>query len=195
MKQHINLKQTPATDFLIINKVLKLVCLFLLSFNITAQAKTTDKEAPVHIEADQLEMRERDNVSIYTGHVKITKGSLKITGDKIVIKNKNGNVHQIRINGNPATFYQLNDLNEVISAESHQMNYQADTGLLELKEKALLLKSQNKFSSEHIIYDTLKDIVRAGKENSHLAPEEKPRVKITIYPENPSEKQSDKNNN
>ena len=160
-----------------------LVLVSALLFCAAPLAKSTDKSAPLNIEADKLEMHEKDGTSIYHGNVKITKGSLKITGDKIVIENKNGKLHKIKINGKPATFYQLNDLNETISAESHFMDYKANTGILELKQKALLLKSKNRFSSEHIIYDTLKDIVKAGKQNSATT-QEAPRVKITIYPEN-----------
>ncbi len=166
----------------------KLILFFAMLFSANSFAKTTDKDAPVHIEADQLEMRERDNISIYNGNVKITKGSMKITGDKIIIKNRDGRLYRIKVDGKPATFYQLNDLDEAISAESYFMDYQATSGLLELKEKALLLKNKNRFSSEHIIYDTLKDIIKAGNHNSPN-PAQAPRVKITIHPENNTKKQ------
>lgn len=156
--------------------------LFALLYNVNAASKSTDKEAPLHIEADQLEMREKDNMSIYSGNVKIVKGTMKISGDKIIIKNKDGRLYKIHINGKPATYYQLNDLDEVISAESYIMDYEAKNGLLELKEKALLLKNKNRFSSEHIIYNTLEDIVKAGNHNMPDS-QEKPRVKITIHPE------------
>jgi len=163
-------------------KLTKFMILFALLYNISAFSKSTDKDAPLHIEADQLEIREKDSVSIYNGHVKITKGTMKISGDKIIIKNKNGSLYKIHINGTPATFYQLNDIDEVISAESYIMDYEAKTGLLELKEKALLLKNKNRFSSEHIIYNTLDDIVKAGNHNKPDS-QETPRVKITIHPE------------
>jgi len=165
----------------------KLTALIIaLIFNVHTLAKSSDENAPLQIEADQLELHEKDNFSIYNGNVKITKGSLKITGDKIVIKNKDARLHNVRITGNPATFFQLNDLDEAINAESKIMNYQAQTGILELKEKAKLLKNKNHFSSEHIIYNTLKDIVKAGSQNSSQdSPDSQkpPRVKITIYPE------------
>jgi len=161
------------------------VLLLFLSTSFNVHAKSTDEKAPLHIEADKLEMREKEDVSIYTGHVKITRGSMKVTGDKVVIKNNNGKLHSIHINGRPATFYQLNDLNEEISAESYSMDYRANTGILELKQKAILLKNKNRFSSEHIIYNTLQDIVKAGKGTPTIqtSPQDTPKVKITIYPE------------
>lgn len=161
----------------------KLLLLTALFFSSLVCALSTDKGAPLNIEADQVEMREREGTSIYTGHVKITKGSLKITGSKITIKSKDGELHLIEIQGTPATFFQLNDLGEEVSAQSHQMEYLANSGLLELKENALLLKNQNRFSSQHIIYDTQKDIVKAGNNNEpSVDNQQPPRVKITINP-------------
>jgi len=163
-------------------QAIKLFFLSLMFISQNSLAMSEDKDAPVHIEADQVEIRDKEDLSTYRGNVKITKGSLKITGDKITIKSKNGNLFKIRITGKPATFYQLNDLKQVISAESKQMEYLAADGMLELKEEALLVKAQSNFSSDHIIYDTHKDIVKAGHHNNPdpVAP---PRVKITIHPE------------
>ncbi|VAW61025.1 hypothetical protein MNBD_GAMMA09-455 [hydrothermal vent metagenome] len=162
----------------------------LLTLHFVVSAKSSDNDAPVHIEADQMEMREKENISIYTGDVRITRGTIKITGDKIVIQNKDGKLHSINIDGKPATFYQLNDLNEDIAAESRVMNYSADSGTLELKKNALLEKNKNRFSSEHIIYDTLNDIVKAGntsppdpQQKIRQGPQQLPRVKVTIHPE------------
>jgi lipopolysaccharide export system protein LptA len=169
-----------------------ILILFVFFFNISAFAKSTDEDAPLHIEADELEMHENEGTSIYKGNVKINKGSIKITGDKIVISNKNGRLHRVQVNGKPATFYQLNDLDEAINAESYIMDYKAKTGILELKEKAILLKNKNHFSSEHIIYNTLKDIVKAGNHNAPSA-QQKPRVKITIYPETSKKQTPEKN--
>jgi len=151
-------------------QLIKAILFFSLFICINAIAKTTDKSAPLHIEADQLEMRERDNVSIYKGNVKITRGSMIINGDTIIITNKNGKLYRIEANGKPAVFFQLNDLDEAISAEGYYIDYNEKNSMLELKEKAKLLKNKNYF------------IVRAGKHKA--SPEtETPRVKITIYPE------------
>jgi len=147
-----------------------------------AFAKADDSNAPIEIEADQVEMRERESISVYTGNVKIVKGSIRFTGDKIIITSKDGQLEHIKIEGTPATFFQLNDLNEEISAQSFQMLYLASNNTLELTKQALLMKDQSQFSSEHIIYDAQNDVVKAG-ENQATPGDEKPRVKITLHPE------------
>lgn len=161
---------------------LKSLLLFIYLASPPLFAQNTDKEAPLHIEADRVEMRERDQLSIYKGNVIITKGSIHITGDEILIQNRDGKLKHIKINGQPATFFQLNDLQEEISAQSFQMKYLAENSMLELKQQALLVKNKNRFSSEHIIYDAHNDIVTAGHENKTTT-NEAPRVKITLHPE------------
>ena len=165
---------------------LKRFLLFIYLVSTPLFAQNTDKEAPIHIEADRVEMHERDDLSIYKGNVKITKGSIRISGDKILIKNSDGKLDHIKVNGTPATFFQLNDLNEEISAQSIEMKYLAKNSMLELKQQALLVKNQNRFSSEYIIYDAHNDIVKAGNDNKTNS-NEQPRVKITLHPERASE--------
>jgi len=161
---------------------LKSLLLFVYLVSTPLFAQNTDKEAPVHIEADSVEMHERDDLSIYKGNVKITKGSIRITGDKILIQNRHGKLEHIKVNGKPATFFQLNDLNEEVSAQSFEMMYLAENSMLELNQQALLVKNQNRFSSEHIIYDAHNDIVKAGHGDKPTT-NGQPRVKITLHPE------------
>jgi len=177
-------------------QITKLTLLWVFIFSalfspLSLLAKSSDENAPLHIEADQLEIHDKESFSVYKGNVTINKGSLKITGDKIVIKNKNAKLHSIQINGSPATFFQLNDFDEAISAESSMMDYQAQSGMLELKQNAQLIKNKNHFSSEHIIYNTLKDIIKAGDQNTNNT-QTPPRVKMTIYPQDKPTEQPNK---
>ncbi len=152
-----------------------------------AYGKSDDSDAPINIEADAVEMREAEGISIYTGNVKINRGSIEFSGDKIIISSQDGRVQQIDIEGQPATFYQLNDQNEEIRAQGLQMRYLAADDTLELHGQALLIKQQSRFSSEHIVYNAGRDIVTAGQLQSDPAAAadttEKPRVKITLHPE------------
>lgn len=157
--------------------------IFILLFNVSAFAASNQQDAAIHIEADRAEMHEQENTSIYTGNVKISRGNIHISGDKVTIKSKlTGKLSLISVTGKPARFNQLNDQGEYIEAESESIIYQADSGLLELKINALLKKDQNQFSSQHIIYDSQSNIVKAGQENMEN-PTQPARVQITIQPD------------
>ena len=69
-----------------------------------ALAKTTDRNAPMDIEADRTDaMLGDDSESVLTGSVKITQGSLEVNADRAVIHRKAGDISQVVLTGTPAT--------------------------------------------------------------------------------------------
>ncbi len=168
------------------------IFLFIISFS--NYAKTSDEKQPLHIEADSAEIREQEGISTYKGNVKITKGSLRIQGQLIHIISKNNALQTIRVEGEPATFKQTNDLDEEISAQSQYMEYQSKSGILILKKDAILIQSSNRFTSNHIIYNTLKDIIQAGQDKNKTDSDKPQRVTITIAPEQSTTKKNPQEN-
>ncbi|MDH5472223.1 MAG: lipopolysaccharide transport periplasmic protein LptA [Gammaproteobacteria bacterium] len=157
-----------------------LILLFCLSLQ--AQAKTSDSNETLNIQAGSVEIREKEGISIYKNQVHITRGSMIIEGELIQVHTINNEIKTIRIEGKPAKFRQLNDQDEEISAQSQQMEYQASDNKLILKKEAILVQGQNRFTSEHIIYDTRQDIVQAGDLSNTNSTSESERVTITIQP-------------
>jgi lipopolysaccharide export system protein LptA len=160
-----------------------LMCLLLSPLAI---AKTSDAQQPIYIEADQVEIRDQDGISIYRGHVRITRGSLRISGDQVRLHRADKGVERISVDGQPAELHQLNDADEEITAIAYHMDYEAGSGLLTLEKQAELIRHNNRFTSEHIVYDTNKDIVQAGQPQQPVANGPKPRVTITIMPDPPA---------
>lgn len=167
------------------NRLNKFMFLALWLIPAVAVAKTSDAEQPIHIEADQVEIRDREGLSIYRGKVQIVQGSLRINGNEIRIRTDDQGLQKVTVTGKPATFYQLTDQNEEISAQGQQMEYQSKTGLLILDRDAVLVQRDNRFTSEHIVYNTQTNVVKAGADNAAEATENAtpPRVTITIMPD------------
>ena len=94
-----------------------LLLVALLPFG--AQAKTTDRNAPMDIEADRTDaMLGDDSESVLTGSVKITQGSLQVNADRAVIHRKAGDIQQVVLVGTPATLKQVNDNGEPMDARA-----------------------------------------------------------------------------
>lgn len=166
------------------NSMNLLILLTLLVIPGAIIAKTSDAEQPIYIEADQVEIRDREGLSIYRGNVHIAQGSLRIYGNEIRIRTTDQGMQKVNISGKPATFFQLTDLNEEISAQGEEMEYQSKTGLLILDREAVLVQRDNRFTSEHIVYNTQTNVVKAGTDNQTSTPDSTPpRVTITIMPE------------
>jgi lipopolysaccharide export system protein LptA len=161
---------------------LALIALLVLSGN--ALAKTSDANQPIYIEADQVEIRDREGLSIYRGNVHITQGSLRINGDEIRIRNTDQGLQKVHVTGKPATLYQLTDKDQEIRAEGEEMEYLPKTSLLTLDRQAALTQGENRFTGEHIIYNTQTNVVKAGPRDAGTTDTAEPqRVTITIMPE------------
>lgn len=166
------------------NSMNLLILLTLLVIPGAIIAKTSDAEQPIYIEADQVEIRDREGLSIYRGNVHIAQGTLRIYGNEIRIRTTDQGMQKVNISGKPATFFQLTDLNEEISAQGEEMEYQSKTGLLILDRDAVLVQRDNRFTSAHIVYNTQTNVVKAGADNQASTPDSTPpRVTITIMPE------------
>lgn len=145
----------------------------------SAWALKADRNEPVHIEADNVELDDRRGVSVYTGDVVITQGTMRITGDKVTVYTKpNGDLDHAVSVGKPATYKQRPDNKpEDVHARALNMEYFADKDTVILTDEAHLQQGPNTFNSKKIIYDVAKDQVDAGKDTGG------DRVRITIHPE------------
>ena len=161
-------------------KQVLLLCLMLVTTY--SFAKTSDINQTLNIEADSVEIREQQGISIYHGNVTISQGSMLIKGQMIHITAKENDIYTIKVQGTPARFTQQNDNNQEISAQSQEMIFSSSTGILTLDKEAILIQGPNKFTSEHIIYNTKQDIVRAGNEDISSETSEPKRVNIVIQP-------------
>lgn len=144
-----------------------------------AWALQSDRDKPVHIEADNAELDDQSGVSTYRGNVIITQGTMRITGDQVTVyTNAEGALQRAVSVGKPATYQQRPDNKpEDVKARALRMEYFADKDTVILTDEAHLWQGPNTFTSKKIIYDVANDRVDAGKETGG------DRVRITIQPE------------
>ncbi len=140
-------------------------------------ALSSDRQQPMHIEADQAELDDQKGVSVYTGNVKVTQGTLVLTGDVMTVYNKGDDVDHVIMVGEPATYRQRPDgKDEDMHAKSLRMEYFATPERIILINKAVAWQGKNVFRSERIVYDVAADRVNAGDASGDQ------RVRITLQP-------------
>lgn len=148
-------------------------------------ALSADREQPVDIEADRVELNERQGISVYSGNVKLTQGSLRLTADTMTIYNTGDKIERIILVGEPATYRQTPDnQGEDMRAEARQVEYYADERKVILLDNAKLWQGPNQFRSDRIVYDLTRDVVNAGDSDSG-----RQRVHITIQPPGEAQEQ------
>jgi lipopolysaccharide export system protein LptA len=140
---------------------------------------STDKDQPIHLEADSVDIDEATGVSVYQGNVIVTQGSLKLWADKMWIYRKNGITEKIVTKGNPTHFRQLtDDTEEETKGQAKQAEFYVQKDEIHLIDEAVLEQNQDKFRSDRIIYLRSQSLVKAG-----ASAQGKQRVRVTIESE------------
>jgi lipopolysaccharide export system protein LptA len=147
---------------------LLIVSMLMLSMLPHAWALRSDRNQPIDIKADRVEVDQREQVSHYLGNVRLEQGSLKINADEVVVYMEKGKLYKIVITGNPARFEQQpENQQEVVNSQAENMEYYAGEERLLLRHNAEVNQGGNHFRGDFIEYDTLTSTVKANKgENS-----------------------------
>lgn len=157
--------------------LLILVLTFFMSHSAWLAALSDDSTKPINIKADSAEINDATGISVYRGNVKITQGSMQLTGEKVVLETANKRVQKIISEGNLSTYKQTTDDGKVIHAEAEKMVYNININEIVLTKNAKLTEAGNTFASDRIVFYTDKEIVSAGSETGN------DRVNITVFPE------------
>lgn len=153
----------------------------------------TDSKQPMYIEADQATYDEAKGVTIYTGKVHFTQGSLESLSDKMVVHQKDGKTERVETFGNPSRVRQIPEQGKPPwNGIGLRAEFFPDTGILVLHEKAMAWQgdkpeTSNRITSERIEYDSQKSVMKAGLPAGRSGGAE--RVHVTIQPGKESEEQ------
>jgi len=164
-----------------------LLLVLLMGYPLFGFALSSDREQAINIEADNLNIDDNRNISVYQGNVKMQQGSLHIKAEKIIFHfSTEKELDSLEISGNPATFNQMTDNNEAVSGSARKIIYSDNQLLLKLSGKANFQSDKDTIESEWITM---------SKTNSSRLPVLtvcKDRVRMLIQPKNALGKQKDK---
>jgi lipopolysaccharide export system protein LptA len=160
------------------NKSIKhLIVISLFAWPMISWGLSSDRQQPMLIEADRVELDDAKGISVYRGRVKVTQGSLILTGETMTVHTKGNAVEKVVMEGTPATYQQRPDNKEQdVHAKALRMEYYTDPEHIILLKQAEVEQQGDVLRSERIEYDVANDQVSAGTDQ----PDE--RVHITIQP-------------
>jgi lipopolysaccharide export system protein LptA len=147
-------------------------------------ALRSDRDQPIHIEADRVNIDDKREVSHYQGNVHMTQGTMKIDADEVFVHLRDGALHKVIIIGKPAHFQQQTERSGgPIKSQANRMEYFAGNEKLLLRDDAVVIQDGNRFTGDYIEYDTRASVVKANKEQDSGA-----RVHAIIQPKTETEK-------
>ena len=167
---------------------------FLLSLSAalgsaSAWALPTDRDQPIHIQSDDAQLDDKQGVATYKGNVIITQGSMKITGNTVTItRNATGDVDVFTAVGNLAYYEQKPAVDKpIVQAYGMTIQYFAAQNRIVLIDKAKVINDGNTSEGEKIVYDTVRQVVNAGRATGSKVTTPRPRIDMVIQPKKKSD--------
>jgi lipopolysaccharide export system protein LptA len=147
---------------------------------LAAAALQEDRNQPIYLEADSVEINEKSGISTYRGGVKVTQGSSVLNADIVHVK-QTAEGDRVVAEGQPATFRQRHENRpEPVEGKAQRIEHRSAENLLILTGDAEFHQGGDRFSSNRIEYDTRSDTVKAGQAAAAGVPAD--RVRIVIQP-------------
>lgn len=164
-------------------RTLRLICCLLL-LPIQVIALESDSAQPIYVEADGADIDDRTGVSIYTGNVVVTQGSIKLNASKVTVTQKGEKSDHILAEGSPVRFEQQTEGDKgVIKGRAKTADYHMDSEIIYMVGDAIMIQGEDTFRSDRITYDRVKGKVKAG-----ASAKGKQRVRIAVQPKKKADK-------
>lgn len=148
-------------------------------------ADSADREQPIHIVADSVHIDDPQGISVYSGNVVYTQGSIQLEADTVrLYYTRDRKIDRLEADGMPARFKQrIEGHDEDMRAQAEHVEYFAGPSRLILSRDAHVWRLNAEFSGDTIEYDAAQDRVSAAK-----AANAERRVQVIIQPEQEQKK-------
>ncbi|MGY2290503.1 lipopolysaccharide transport periplasmic protein LptA [Pseudomonas sp. SDO528_S397] len=158
--------------------------------SVSAWALPNDSQQPIHIQADDAQLDDKQGIATYKGDVIITQGSMKVTGNTVTLtRTPAGDIDVVTSVGNLAYFEQLQKPGDTVPVKGYGLTiqYHAQQNRIVLIDKAKVVNDGNTTEGEKIVYDTVKQVAQAGRANGNKVTAPRPRIDMVIQPKKKAE--------
>jgi lipopolysaccharide export system protein LptA len=169
-----------------------LAATLLLSPAFPAMAEKADKEKPTNIESNRMSSDDTKRMSIFEGNVVLTKGTVVVRADRIVVHQDADGFQFATATGKPVRFRQKGDPKdgkEGVWTDGEALEIRLDdrNERIEMFQRARVTRDQDVVNGEYIFLDQRTDFfsVSAAKDAAPTSPEG--RVKAVIQPKSKPE--------
>jgi lipopolysaccharide export system protein LptA len=151
-----------------------------------ANAEQSDSTKPTQIEANRMHADDARRMNIFEGNVVVTRGTLNIRAERIVVRQDADGFQYATATGNPVRFRQRQDPKPPetegvwMEGEAKRIELNEKTGKIELFESARVNRGGDEVTGNYILVDQRSDFftVTPGKGEG--------RVRATLQPKPPA---------
>jgi lipopolysaccharide export system protein LptA len=166
----------------------RLLLAALLVCSGAAVAEKADRDKPTQIEANRMSSDDARRMTLFEGNVVLTKGTVTIRADRIVVRQDAEGFQTSTATGTPARFRQRQDPKdgkegEWIEGEALRIEVDDRKSTIDLFDNARVVRGGDVVTGEHIFVDQRSDFfsVTAGKDGAPGG-----RVRAVLQPKAPA---------
>ena len=143
---------------------------------VPAWALRADSEQPIHIRSASAEFDEPKGQAVYGGGVEVRQGTLRLTGERLLVDYQDAKVRRIVATGGPARYRQtLEQDRGLVQGAASTIVYHAGQDRIDLQGAARLTQAGNAVTGELIRY-------HMGLEAVDGEATERGPVRVTLVP-------------
>ena len=117
-------------------------------------AAGTDRQQPVNLRADSIDIDQKKGTSLYRGHVLLTQGTLRLTAARAETRQRGNQVATVAALGTPVTFrHRPEGSVEYINGEASRAHYQVSERHLDLYRNVTVQRGRDTFRAAAAHYD------------------------------------------
>ena len=184
--RHMSLRRA-SLGRLAIGLMLGVLCL-------TARAEQADRDKPVNIEADRVEIDDKKQEAVFEGNVVLTQGTLMLKADRIVVNQSESGFQSGVAYGKPAYFRQKREgFDEYIEGEAERLEYHGQQEKIEMFDNAMLKRGGDEVRGNYISYSALTEffeVMGTAPGTSASKQSSGGRVRAVIQPRNEADKET-----
>ena len=155
----------------------------LVALAAPAHAERADREKEIVVGADHLTADDAKRTSVFEGNVVVTQGTMRMTANKVTVK-EDANRHKFYVAfGEPVTFRQKRDnVDEYVEGYALRAEFDDLNDIVKLFDKARVKSNQNELTGNYIQYDMRRELAEVQGAPPGTTPPPNSRVKVTIVP-------------
>lgn len=163
------------------NKLLLIILLLFISP--LSFALKSDESQPIQVVADQATADQINKVTVFTGNVVVTRGSIIVHSTKAEASEDKSGYKVIHLTGSPVTFEQMNDDGEKTIGQCNDFEYTTKNNLAILTGRARVSKGDNLAMGDRLTYNTQTQIYSAVSNNANgVSTSKSGRVTVILQP-------------
>jgi lipopolysaccharide export system protein LptA len=156
-----------------------------------ARAEKADREKPTNVEANRMTSDEARRVSIFEGSVVLTKGTISVRAERIVVRQDAEGFQYASATGAPVRFRQKGDAvgsqeGVWIDGEALRVEIDEKNERIELHDNARITRDQDEVRGSYILYDQRSEFFSVSSAKGVPAAAPGGRVRAVIQPKKPA---------